>query len=114
MRLSAVPIPVLLLAITSLAVAAPVPNPDDGPVVGTGPTVVSHGTHSVPIGGSNTGPPSLRDHESSEENLAKRGFFSSILGNLAGKGIEAVTHHSKGGIIASHVVGFLSKFLPVR
>ncbi|KAG8834234.1 hypothetical protein FS842_007401 [Serendipita sp. 407] len=113
MRLSLVPIPVLLLAITSLAVAAPVPNPN-GAIVGTGTTVVSHGTHSVPIGGSNAVSSSLRVHESSEEDLVKRGFFSSILGSLAGKGIEAVTHHSKGGIIAGHVVSFLSKFLPVR
>ncbi|KAG8779723.1 hypothetical protein FRC19_011299 [Serendipita sp. 401] len=113
MRLSAVPIPVLLLAITSLAVAAPVPNPD-GAVVGTGPTVVSHGTHSVPIGGSNAGPPSLRIHESSEENLNKRGILSSIFGKLAGKGIEAATHNSKGGKIASHVLGFLSGILPFR
>ncbi|KAG8834236.1 hypothetical protein FRC18_002332 [Serendipita sp. 400] len=113
MRLSAVPIPVLLLAIASLAVAAPVPNPD-GSVVGTGPTVVSHGTHSVPIGGSNAAPSSLRIHESSEENLNKRGFLSSILGHAAEKGIEGASHHSKGGMIAGHVVGFLSKFLPFR
>ncbi|KAG8752786.1 hypothetical protein FRC14_006721 [Serendipita sp. 396] len=109
MRLSAVPIPVLLLAIASLAVAAPVPNPD-GSVV----TVVSHGTHSIPIGGSNAAPSSLRIHESSEENLNKRGFLSSILGHAAEKGIEGASHHSKGGMIAGHVVGFLSKFLPFR
>ncbi|KAG8753487.1 hypothetical protein FRC14_006003 [Serendipita sp. 396] len=113
MRLSPVSIPVLLLAITSLAVAAPVPNPD-GAVVGTGPTVVSHGTHSVPIGGSNAAPSSLRIHESSEEHLDKRGFLGSILGHAAEKGVEGATHHSKGGEIAGHVLGFLGKFLPFR